>query len=42
MSPELDRDALLDAVHKLLPRFFGKRGGVVDANHAVIERAYNP
>ncbi len=38
----LDRDALLDAVHKLLPRFFGKRGGsVVDANFAVIERAYD-
>ncbi len=37
-----DRDALLDAVHKLLPRFFGKRGGsVVDANFAVIERAYD-
>ncbi len=38
----LDRDALLDAVHQLLPRFFGKRGGgVVDANFAVIERAYD-
>ena len=38
----LDRDALLEAVHKLLPRFFGKRGGgVVEANYAVIERAYD-
>jgi pyruvate-ferredoxin/flavodoxin oxidoreductase len=38
----LDRDELLDAVHKLLPRFFGKRGGnVVEANYAVIERAYD-
>ncbi len=35
-------DELLDAVHKLLPRFFGKRGGnVVEANYAVIERAYD-
>ncbi len=38
----LDRDALLRAVHDLLPRFFGKRGGnVVEANYAVIERSYD-
>ena len=34
----LDRDALLDAVHDRLGRFFGKRGGaVVDANLAIID-----
>ena len=38
----LDRAALLEAVHELLPRFFGKRGGsVVDANFGVIQRAYD-
>jgi len=38
----LDREALFTAVRNLLPRFFGKKGGsVVDANMAVIERAYN-
>ena len=38
----LDREALLTAVRDLLPRFFGKKGGsVVDANMAVIERAYD-
>jgi pyruvate-ferredoxin/flavodoxin oxidoreductase len=38
----LDRDALLEAVHGQLGRFFGKRGGaVVDANLAVIAEAYD-
>jgi pyruvate-ferredoxin/flavodoxin oxidoreductase len=38
----LDRAALLEAVHGLLPRYFGKRGGsVVDANFGVIQRAYD-
>ncbi len=38
----LDRDALMTAVGDRLGRFFGKRGGgVVDANLAVIEAAYD-
>ena len=38
----LDREALFEAVLKLLPRFFGKKGGsVIDANMAVIRRAYD-
>ncbi len=42
MSTGLDRDGLLDAVHKLLPRFFGvRRGRVVAANHALIECVYD-
>ncbi|MGZ6341066.1 MAG: 2-oxoacid:acceptor oxidoreductase family protein, partial [Candidatus Limnocylindrales bacterium] len=38
----LDRDRLHEEVHKALYRFFGKRGGaVVDANQAVISKAYD-
>ena len=38
----LDRAALMEAVRKVLPRFFGKRGtSVVEANMAVIERSYD-
>ncbi len=38
----LGREQLMEAVAKLLPRFFGKRGGsVVEANLAVIREAYD-
>ena len=38
----LDRDALMAAVRRQLPRFFGKRGGaVLDANVAIVEAAYD-
>jgi pyruvate-ferredoxin/flavodoxin oxidoreductase len=38
----MSRDALLDAVHTRLGRFYGKRGSaVVDANLAVVAEAYD-